>query len=58
MTADLFERGLCLPSGAGMTDADLERVISVIERTRIRLHRHWRSVDFTDFHDITTFESR
>ena len=27
---DLFDRGLCLPSGTAMTEEDLERVISVI----------------------------
>jgi dTDP-4-amino-4,6-dideoxygalactose transaminase len=27
---DLFERGLCLPSGTAMTVADIERVISVL----------------------------
>lgn len=27
---DLFNRGLCLPSGTAMTDEDLDRVISVI----------------------------
>ncbi len=27
---DLFERGLCLPSGSGLTDADLGRVADVI----------------------------
>jgi len=27
---DLFNRGLCLPSGTGMTEEDLNRVISVI----------------------------
>ena len=27
---DLFERGLCLPSGTAMTEEDLDRVISVI----------------------------
>jgi dTDP-4-amino-4,6-dideoxygalactose transaminase len=26
---DLFNRGLCLPSGTAMTETDLERVISV-----------------------------
>jgi dTDP-4-amino-4,6-dideoxygalactose transaminase len=31
---DLFLRGLCLPSGTAMTDADLERIISVIRRQR------------------------
>jgi dTDP-4-amino-4,6-dideoxygalactose transaminase len=34
---DLFNRGLCLPSGTAMTDEDLDRVISVIRRLR-RLH--------------------
>lgn len=27
---DLFERGLCLPSGTAMTEADLDRVVKVI----------------------------
>ena len=27
---DLFERGLCLPSGTAMTEVDLDRVVSVI----------------------------
>ena len=27
---DLFERGLCLPSGTAMTEKDLDRVIEVI----------------------------
>lgn len=30
VSADLFERGLCLPSGSSLTDNDLERIISVI----------------------------
>ncbi|HET9439266.1 MAG TPA: DegT/DnrJ/EryC1/StrS family aminotransferase, partial [Longimicrobiales bacterium] len=29
----LFERGLCLPSGSNLSDADLERVIAVIRGT-------------------------
>ena len=29
--AKLFEQGLCLPSGSNLTDADLERVFSVIQ---------------------------
>lgn len=28
---DLFERGLCLPSGTAMTEADLDRVVTVIK---------------------------
>ena len=31
---DLFERGLCLPSGTAMTDGDLERVIDTILNCR------------------------
>jgi dTDP-4-amino-4,6-dideoxygalactose transaminase len=31
---DLFNRGLCLPSGTAMTEADLNRVIEVILRCR------------------------
>ena len=29
-SAELFERGLCLPSGSNLTDVDLERVVSLI----------------------------
>lgn len=29
---DLFERGLCLPSGTAMTNADIDRVVNVIRR--------------------------
>ena len=32
---DLFNRGLCLPSGTAMTDGDLDRVIEII----IKCHR-------------------
>jgi dTDP-4-amino-4,6-dideoxygalactose transaminase len=31
---DLFERGLCLPSGTAITDEDIQRVVSVILRCR------------------------
>jgi dTDP-4-amino-4,6-dideoxygalactose transaminase len=36
----LFERGLCLPSGSNLTDAQQERIIGVIERAirRSRVH--------------------
>ena len=30
---DLFARGLCLPSGSSLTDADRERVVGVVRRT-------------------------
>ena len=30
MAEDLFERGLCLPSGTAMTNVDLDRVIETI----------------------------
>jgi pyridoxal phosphate-dependent aminotransferase EpsN len=29
--ARVFEHGLCLPSGSGMTDSDLDRVIEGLE---------------------------
>jgi len=29
---DLFRKGLCLPSGTGMTEADIERVVEVVQR--------------------------
>jgi len=29
---DLFERGLCLPSGSNLTTDDLERVVDVIRK--------------------------
>ncbi|MFN7018960.1 MAG: DegT/DnrJ/EryC1/StrS family aminotransferase [Fimbriimonadales bacterium] len=29
---ELFRKGLCLPSGTGMTEADIERVVAVIRR--------------------------
>ena len=31
----LFELGLCLPSGTGMTKADVERVVEVIEKAGV-----------------------
>ena len=34
VSEDLFERGLCLPSGTAMTDTDLERIASVIRGYR------------------------
>lgn len=30
VSEDLFNNGICLPSGSGMTDADLDRVIAII----------------------------
>lgn len=32
VSEDLFHRGLCLPSGSGMTDAEQERVVQVFRR--------------------------
>jgi len=29
---DLFNRGLCLPSGTAMTEEDLERIVSIIRK--------------------------
>lgn len=31
VSEDLFERGLCLPSGSNLTESDLERVVAVIK---------------------------
>ena len=31
---DLFNRGLCLPSGTAMTESDLDRVIKAIQKCR------------------------
>ena len=31
---DLFNRGLCLPSGTAMTEADLDRVVKTIKNAR------------------------
>ena len=33
VASDLFARGLCLPSGSSLTDADRERVVGVVRRT-------------------------
>jgi len=34
VAADIFEKGLCLPSGTALTANDLERIVSVIRRCR------------------------
>lgn len=34
VSAELFARGLCLPSGTAMGDADLDRVCEIVQRTR------------------------
>lgn len=36
VSEDLFNRGLCLPSGSNLTEADLERVIAVVRRVFTR----------------------
>jgi dTDP-4-amino-4,6-dideoxygalactose transaminase len=36
VSGHIFERGLCLPSGSSLSDADLERVVAVIERLSSR----------------------
>ncbi|MDX9787077.1 MAG: aminotransferase class I/II-fold pyridoxal phosphate-dependent enzyme [Desulfobacterales bacterium] len=33
VSEDLFERGLCLPSGTAMTEADLDRVVRIVRGT-------------------------
>jgi hypothetical protein len=37
VAADLFARGLCLPSGSGMSDAQQARVIEVVRATGRRV---------------------
>jgi dTDP-4-amino-4,6-dideoxygalactose transaminase len=32
VSADIFEKGLCLPSGSSLTDSDLERICAVVRR--------------------------
>jgi pyridoxal phosphate-dependent aminotransferase EpsN len=34
VSEDLFNRGLCLPSGTAMTEEDLDRIVSVIRSAR------------------------
>ncbi len=36
VSEDLFNRGLCLPSGSNLTEADLQRVVAVVRRLRGR----------------------
>ena len=30
VSASIFDRGLCLPSGSALTDADVERIVGII----------------------------
>ena len=39
MSEDLFDRGLCLPSGTAMTNSDLDRVIETILNSRAKTPR-------------------
>jgi dTDP-4-amino-4,6-dideoxygalactose transaminase len=39
---DLFERGLCLPSGTAMTESDLDRVIDTILNSRKKAQKTQR----------------
>jgi len=34
VSAELFEKGLCLPSGTAMSEGDLERVVAVVKGCR------------------------
>lgn len=36
VSEDLFNRGLCLPSGSAMTDYDISRVVDVIKRVHVQ----------------------
>jgi len=33
VSADLFDKGLCLPSGSSLTENDLERIVGIVRRT-------------------------
>jgi len=45
VSEDLFNRGLCLPSGTAMTEEDLERVVSVILKCRRYLGQNVSNYD-------------
>ncbi len=34
LSASLFERGLCLPSGSALTDADQRRIVEILLAAR------------------------
>jgi len=40
VAADVFERGLCLPSGSSMTNADLERVATIVHAAHGAAKQH------------------
>lgn len=48
----LFERGLCLPSGTQMSEADLDRVIETIKRCHLNSKRGFRSGRHAAAHTI------
>jgi dTDP-4-amino-4,6-dideoxygalactose transaminase len=37
---DLFERGLCLPSGTAMTEGDMDRVVETISESHAKSPRY------------------
>jgi dTDP-4-amino-4,6-dideoxygalactose transaminase len=39
VSEDLFARGVCLPSGTAMTEADLDRVVRIVRETGARGRR-------------------
>ena len=39
VAAGIFERGLCLPSGSGLSDQDLERIAAIVGDCCHRMHR-------------------
>jgi len=46
---DLFDRGLCLPSGTAMTEGDLNRVVETIMNSRKKAQKaQIKSADYTD----------
>jgi pyridoxal phosphate-dependent aminotransferase EpsN len=44
VAADLFARGLCLPSGSSLTEADLEGVVSVVRQTAVHGNKQFAGI--------------
>lgn len=56
---DLFENGLCLPSGAGLSNDDIHRVVSVIlslyKKKQITVHKRKRGRVKVNFQNVFSF---
>jgi dTDP-4-amino-4,6-dideoxygalactose transaminase len=54
VAADLFHRGLCLPSGSNLTEAELARVVAVVQR----LHKPQRVLHASKEVGVSCFVTR